>query len=66
MASSLEGQVGSSDVKAEEGALLKEDLPQGEEEGDYVAPEGGPAEILGDADGSLAQWPSSRWLTHRN
>ena len=53
MASSLESPVDGSDVKAEEGALLKLGLLQGEDEGDDDGPKVG-----GDADGELARRPS--------
>ena len=61
MASSLEGPVDGSDVKAEEGALLKLGLLQGEDEGDDGGPEVGPADTIGDTGGELARRPS-RWL----
>ena len=43
MAMSLEGPVDGSDVKAEEGAFLKLGLLEGEDEGDHVGSEVGPA-----------------------
>ena len=58
MASSLEGPVDGSDVKAEKGALLKLGVLQGEDEGDDDGPKVGVADTLGDADGELARRPS--------
>ena len=60
MASSLEGPVDGSDVKAGKGALLKLGVLQGEDESDHVGPEVSVADTLGDADGELARKPSRR------
>ena len=60
MASSLDGLEDGSNIKAEEGALLK----LGWLERDDAGSEVGPAETLGEHDGELARMPS-RWLTHR-
>ena len=62
MASSLEGPVDSSDIKAEEGALFKLGLLEGDDEGSFEVDDAGPnvgaAETLGDADGDVARRPS--------
>ena len=64
VASSLEGPVDNSDIKAEEGALFKLGLLQGDGEGwldvDDAGPNVGAAETLGDADGDVARRPSQR------
>ena len=60
-ATSLEGPVDGSDVNAEEGALLKLGLLQGDDEGwldvDDAGPEVRPADTIDDAGGDLARRP---------